>query len=82
MTQAADTAQFKRLSVPLIRRVYPQLIANNVVSVQPLLGPTGLVHYLRWQYSENAKNQEWKIKKKRKKDWRNISDPWEPSVDQ
>ncbi|RDJ35594.1 MAG: hypothetical protein DWQ19_12315 [Crenarchaeota archaeon] len=52
-TDTSDIAQFKRISIPLIRRIYPQLIANKVVSVQPLLGPTGLVYYLRFRYSSN-----------------------------
>ncbi len=53
MTGTDDIAQFKRISIPLVRRIYPQLIANKIVSVQPLLGPTGLVYYLRFRYSSN-----------------------------
>jgi len=52
-TDTSDISQFKRISIPLVRRIYPQLIANKVVSVQPLLGPTGLVYYLRFRYSSN-----------------------------
>jgi hypothetical protein len=52
-TDSSDISQFKRISIPLVRRIYPQLIANKVVSVQPLLGPTGLVYYLRFRYSTN-----------------------------
>lgn len=52
-TGSDDIAQFKRISIPLVRRIYPQLIANKIVSVQPLLGPTGLVYYLRFRYSSN-----------------------------
>lgn len=52
-TDTGDIAQFQRISIPLIRRIYPQLIANKIVSVQPLLGPTGLVYYLRFRYSSN-----------------------------
>lgn len=52
-TDSSDVAQFKRISVPLVRRIFPQLIANKIVSVQPLLGPTGLVYYLRFRYSSN-----------------------------
>lgn len=44
---------YKRIKIPLVRRIYPQLIANKIVSTQPLLGPTGLVYYLRYRYSEN-----------------------------
>lgn len=49
-TDSSDVAQFRRISIPLVRRIYPQLIANKIVSVQPLLGPTGLVYYLRFRY--------------------------------
>jgi hypothetical protein len=52
-TDSGDVSQFKRISIPLVRRIYPQLIANKVVSVQPLLGPTGLVYYLRFRYGSN-----------------------------
>jgi hypothetical protein len=52
-TDTSDIASFKRISIPLVRRIYPQLIANKLVSVQPLLGPTGLVYYLRFRYSTN-----------------------------
>ncbi len=52
-TGSDDIAMFKRISIPLVRRIYPQLIANKIVSVQPLLGPTGLVYYLRFRYSSN-----------------------------
>ena len=50
-TDSGDIANFKRISIPLVRRIYAQLIANKIVSVQPLLGPTGLVYYLRFRYS-------------------------------
>jgi hypothetical protein len=33
-TDTGDIAQFKRISIPLVRRIYPQLIANKIVSVQ------------------------------------------------
>jgi hypothetical protein len=52
-TDTGDIAQFKRISIPLVRRIYPQLIANKIVSVQPLLGPTGLVYYLRFRMSSD-----------------------------
>jgi hypothetical protein len=50
-TTAGDVANFKRISIPLVRRIFPQLIANKIVSVQPLLGPVGLVYYLRFRYA-------------------------------
>lgn len=52
-TDTSDIAQFKKISIPLVRRIFPQLVANKIVSVQPLLGPVGLVYYLRFRYSSN-----------------------------
>ena len=75
-------AQFSRMSVPLIRQIYPSLIASDIVSVQPLLAPTGLVHYLNFRYSKNSKSEDssWVIKDKKKKIWRDINEPWEQSI--
>jgi len=36
--------------------VYKPRRADNLVSVQPLLQPTGLIYYLRWRYSQNKGN--------------------------
>lgn len=35
---SSDVAQLKRFSIPLIRRIYPSLIGNSIVTTQPLLG--------------------------------------------
>lgn len=52
-TGSADVSVFKKIAVPLVRRIYPQLIANRIVTVQPLLSSTGLVYYLRYRYSSD-----------------------------
>jgi len=49
-----EIAQFRRISIPLVRRIYPRLIADTIVSVQPLSGPTGLVNYLRHRYQTSG----------------------------
>lgn len=33
--------------LPVIRRVYPTIIANDILGVQPMTGPVGLIHTLR-----------------------------------
>lgn len=48
-TGATTTGQlgtFQKFAFPLVRRVYPQLIANNIVGVQPMAGPVSQVFYL------------------------------------
>ena len=78
--------EFSRISIPLVRRIYPQLIANKITDVQPLMGPSGLIHYLRYRYSQNKgqlpiNDETWIIKPKKKKIWRDITEPWEASGD-
>ena len=55
-TTPKEPVKFDRISIPLVRRIYPRLIANKITSVQPLLGPTGLVYYLRFRYSSTKLN--------------------------
>jgi hypothetical protein len=48
-TGATTTGQlgtFQKFAFPLVRRVYPQLIANSIVGVQPMAGPVSQVFYL------------------------------------
>ena len=43
---------------PLPPRRFPPLYADKIVSVQPLLGPTGLIYYLRHRYGSNNSMSE------------------------
>lgn len=36
---------------PMIRRVFPKLISNDLVSVQPITGPQGVIYYIIYNYS-------------------------------
>lgn len=42
---------FSRISFPTVRRVYSGLIANQIVSVQPMALPTGLLTFMDYSYS-------------------------------
>lgn len=45
-TIAADVAQFTPFLMPMLRKVYPALIANELLGMQPLSGPTGFIYSL------------------------------------
>lgn len=45
-----------KVMFPIIRRVMPELIANKLVSVQPLSQPTGVIYYITYKYSDNKSN--------------------------
>ena len=47
-----------KVMFPVIRRVMPELIANKLVSVQPLQQPTGVIYYITYRYSDSKSNVE------------------------
>jgi len=47
----ANVGPFTTFMLPLVRRVYPTLIAQDLVSVQPMTQPTGKVFYFDTTYS-------------------------------
>jgi len=53
-TQAGNVATLNKVMLPLIRRVMPSVIANELVGVQPMSGPVGQIHTLRTRYAEAA----------------------------
>jgi len=52
-TIAADVAQFTPFLMPMLRRIYPALIANELLGVQPMSGPTGFIYSLTNRYVGN-----------------------------
>lgn len=53
-TQAHDIAGFRKIMIPMIRRIIPGTIATELVGVQPLQGPVGLIYSLRYRYGEGV----------------------------
>ena len=52
-TQAGNVATLNRVILPVIRRVMPTVIANEIVGVQPMTGPVAQIHTLRVRYADN-----------------------------
>ena len=53
-TSAGNVATLNRVILPVIRRVMPTVIANELVGVQPMTGPVGQIHTLRVRYADNG----------------------------
>ncbi len=53
-TSAGNVATLNRVILPVIRRVMPTVIANELVGVQPMTGPVGQIHTLRVRYAESG----------------------------
>jgi hypothetical protein len=52
-TQAGNVATLNRVILPVIRRVMPTVIANEIVGVQPMTGPVAQIHTLRVRYADS-----------------------------
>ena len=52
-TAAGNIATLNRVILPVIRRVMPTVIANELVGVQLMTGPVGQIHTLRVRYANS-----------------------------
>ena len=52
-TGAGNVAALNKVILPVIRRVMPTVIANEIVGVQPMTGPVGQIHTLRVRYADS-----------------------------
>ena len=53
-TAAGQIATLNRVILPIIRRVMPTVIANEIVGVQPMTGPVAQIHTLRVRYADTV----------------------------
>lgn len=49
-TLSTNAGSFTKYVFPILRRVFPNLIANQLVSVQPMTGPVGGIFYYEKKY--------------------------------
>ena len=49
-TALGDIAQYTPILVPAVRRVFPNLLANDIVGVQPMTSPTSYAFAIRYGY--------------------------------
>ena len=53
VSSAVGSNLIPKVMFPMIRRVFPALIANQLVSVQPIAGPTGVIYYILYTFSDS-----------------------------
>lgn len=53
LQSSGQVTGFTNVAFPIVRRVFAGLIANEVVSVQPMSLPSGLLFYLDYTYGSN-----------------------------
>ena len=49
----ANSEAWAGVALPLVRRVFGEIVAKDLVSVQPMNLPSGLIFYLDFQYGTN-----------------------------
>lgn len=54
LVSSGQVAGFTNVAFPIVRRVFAGLIANEIVSVQPMSLPSGLLFYLDYTYGSNV----------------------------
>ena len=53
-TTSSNIAIINKVMMPLIKRVMPTIMAHELVGVQPLQGPTGLISTMKFKYNTTS----------------------------
>jgi len=56
-----DVEGFSAVAFPIVRRVFASLIANDLVSVQPMSLPSGLIFFLDFKYEDPSANESTRV---------------------
>ena len=56
-SSSGDIRGFTNIAFPIVRRVFGGLVANDLVSIQPMSLPSGLLFYLDYTYGNNRGGQ-------------------------
>lgn len=54
LTSSGQVRGFSNVAFPIVRRVFGGLVANELVSIQPMSLPAGLLFYLDYTYGNNV----------------------------
>jgi hypothetical protein len=57
ITGSDDIAAFRRISIPMVRRAFPTMVAHHLIGIQPMIGPQTLVYYIRYRAGITKGNQ-------------------------
>lgn len=56
---ATSAREFRDIIIPMIRKTLPSMIANDIVGVQPITGPTGSIFTMRSRYGTKSVHRSW-----------------------
>lgn len=52
-TNYSTSGVFHKIAVPMVRRTFPELVAHDLVGVQPMSGPVGIAFALRFKSGQS-----------------------------
>jgi hypothetical protein len=53
------SGDFQQIAIPMVRRTFPELVAHDIVGVQPMTGPVGLAFALRFRAGNTYRQQSY-----------------------
>ena len=53
----AQSGDFHKIAIPMVRRTFPELIAHDLVGVQPMTAPVGIAFALRFRAGQTYNSQ-------------------------
>lgn len=56
-TMTSDISQFTPILLPIVRRIYPNLVAHHILGVQPTTMPTGFIYAWVNKYTGDGNNK-------------------------
>ena len=57
-TTVGNLGTFQKFAFPLVRRVFPELIANKIAGVQPMQGPVSQIFYLGYNRTRQSGQED------------------------
>ena len=57
LTSSGQIRGFSNIAFPIVRKVFGGLVANELVSIQPMSLPSGLLFYLDYTYGSNRSEE-------------------------
>jgi hypothetical protein len=55
--------KLKNITFPIVRRIFPSLIAQEIVSVQPMTAPSGILTWLDFQFKRDVVRSQEELNK-------------------
>ena len=56
-TPPPSISDFQRIVIPMIRKIIPTMIANEIIGVQPMQGPVEKIRTLKAKFTDDSRSK-------------------------